>query len=101
MILQLEDVLDVLYVAFGDKYDFVPLFDHSCGHDRMRPDALNVNCMNVGYGGKSASRMHSSLIREVDGYLGNFFTLTGKVSSYLWVWFNPLCILKMTLGLST
>jgi hypothetical protein len=73
MILQLEDVLDVLYVAFGDKYDFVPLFDHSCGHDRMRPDALNVNCMNVGYGGKSASRMHSSLIREVDGYLGNFF----------------------------
>jgi len=73
MILQVEDVLDVLYVAFGDKYDFVPLFDHSCGHDRMRPDALNVNGMNVGYGGKSASRMHSSFIREVDGYLGNFF----------------------------
>jgi hypothetical protein len=78
MILQLEDVLDVLYVAFGDKYDFVPLFDHSCGHDRMRPDALNVNCMNVGYGGKSASRMHSSQIREVDGYLGFFLPRQDK-----------------------
>eukprot|EP00957_Ditylum_brightwellii_P211282 15365997-Ditylum_brightwellii.AAC.1 len=39
----------------------------------MRPDALNVNCMDVQFGGKSASRMHSSKIREVDGYLGGYF----------------------------
>eukprot|EP00957_Ditylum_brightwellii_P055369 4196055-Ditylum_brightwellii.AAC.1 len=42
-----------------------------CGHDCMRSDAFNVNSMNVGFGGKSASMMHSSKITEVDGYLGN------------------------------
>ena len=62
MICQVEDILDVLFVVYGIKYDILLLFDHSCGHDRMRSDALNVNCMNVHFGGKSASYMHSSVI---------------------------------------
>jgi hypothetical protein len=33
MDLQLEDCVDVVTVLYGD-YDYVFLFDHSCGHDR-------------------------------------------------------------------
>eukprot|EP00957_Ditylum_brightwellii_P206956 15350784-Ditylum_brightwellii.AAC.1 len=51
MVLQLEDILDVLYVAYGDKFDYLFLFDHSCGHDHMRTDALNINATSVGFGG--------------------------------------------------
>jgi hypothetical protein len=72
MVLQLEDVIDTLHAAFGNKFDVLFLFDHSCGHDKMRPDALNVAAMNVGFGG-SASKMHPSKIEQLDGYLGTFF----------------------------
>jgi hypothetical protein len=71
MILQLEDVLDCLAAVFGSKYEFLFLFDHSCGHDRMRPDALNVFSMNVGFGG-TAKHMHDTIIQNDDGYLGPF-----------------------------
>jgi hypothetical protein len=33
MVLQLEDCVDVVAVFYGN-YDYVFLFDHSCGHDR-------------------------------------------------------------------
>ena len=73
MVIQLEDVIDVLFVAFGKKYVFLFLFDHSCGHDRMHPDALNVNAMNVGFGGRIGHEMmHDSKILEVHGFLGKF-----------------------------
>jgi len=71
MILQLEDVLDCLAAVFGSEYEFLFLFDHSCGHDQMRPDALNVASMNVGFGGV-AKHMHDSTIKFEDGYLGPF-----------------------------
>eukprot|EP00957_Ditylum_brightwellii_P204029 15337284-Ditylum_brightwellii.AAC.1 len=54
IICQVKDLFDVLFVLYGTKYDIQLLFDHSCGHDRMRSDALNVNCMKVTFGGKSA-----------------------------------------------
>eukprot|EP00978_Attheya_sp_CCMP212_P012664 scaffold31668_cov55-Attheya_sp.AAC.5 len=71
MILQLEDCIDVLTVAFGTTYDYVFLFDHSYGHDRMRSDAINVHRMNVSYAGKQI-QSHSSKVQDHDGYFGNF-----------------------------
>jgi hypothetical protein len=46
MVLQQEDILDVLTVTFGDKFDYLFVYDHSCGHDRMRTDTINANNMN-------------------------------------------------------
>jgi hypothetical protein len=40
MVLQLEDCIDVLQVLHP-QYDYVFLFDHSCGYDRQRPNGLN------------------------------------------------------------
>ena len=71
MIYQLEDCIDVLFVVNGTLFDYLFLFDHSCGHDRMRPDALNINSMNVGYGGKG-TKMHCSVIKSHAGYLGTY-----------------------------
>ena len=59
MMIQVEDVVDVLFVVYGTKFDIVLLLDHSC-KNRMRPDALNVHAMNVGFGGKQSSIMHPS-----------------------------------------
>ena len=69
-ILQLEDVCDVLKVIFADKYDYVFYFDHSSGHDRLRPDGLNVNQMNKMFGG-TQSQMRDTKILD-DTYLGPF-----------------------------
>eukprot|EP00957_Ditylum_brightwellii_P011742 886481-Ditylum_brightwellii.AAC.1 len=71
MILQVEDTLDVLVVASGDKYEYVFPFDHSCGHNQMRSDTLNAHSMNIGYGGVG-KMMHDSVILEDDGFLGPF-----------------------------
>ena len=49
MILQLEDCVDVLKVLFPD-FDFIILFDHSNGHDRLQTDGLSITKINVGYG---------------------------------------------------
>jgi hypothetical protein len=70
MVLQMEDCIDVLKVLYP-SYDVLLLFDHSCGHNRQRDDGLNVENMSIGYGGKQ-SRLHPSLIKQVDGYLGSF-----------------------------
>jgi hypothetical protein len=52
------------------QYDFLFLFDHSCGHDRMPDDALRVEGMNKGYGGEQ-NIMKQSIIKSEDGYLGS------------------------------
>ena len=49
-VLQLEDCVDVLKFMYPD-FDFVFFFDHSNGHDRMRPNGLNLNKVNVKHGG--------------------------------------------------
>jgi hypothetical protein len=68
MVLQLEDCADVVTTLYP-QYDFLFLFDHSCGHDRMPDDALKVDGMNKGYGGEQ-NKMKESIIQSVDGYLG-------------------------------
>jgi hypothetical protein len=68
MVLQLEDCADVVKTLY-QQYDFLFLFDHSCGHDCMPDDALKVDGMNKGYGGEQ-NKMKASIINSVDGYLG-------------------------------
>jgi hypothetical protein len=68
MVLRLEDCADVVKTLYP-QYDFLFLFNHSCGHDQMPDDALQVEGMNKGYGGEQ-NIMKESMIKSVDGYLG-------------------------------
>jgi len=45
MIIQFEDCIDVVKTLYPE-FDFIFLFDHSCGHDRQRPDGLSVPKVN-------------------------------------------------------
>ena len=70
MILQLEDYIDYLKVLHT-QYEFVFLFDHSCGHDCGQDNGLNSKGVNVGFRGKHP-KMHSTLIWEESGYRVQF-----------------------------
>ena len=70
MVLQLEDCVDVLKAINGEKYDYCFLFDHSNGHDRLRPDGLNLNKISKYFGGKQPA-MRDSVIED-ESYLGPF-----------------------------
>ena len=72
MILQLEDVIDVLRYKYENRFDYAFYFDHFSGHDRQRPDGLNSNAMNKGYGGVSNRKMYTSLIKD-SSYLDTFY----------------------------
>jgi hypothetical protein len=50
IILQFEDCVDVIKVLYPE-YEYIFLFDHSCGHDRKRPDGLCVSSICKGYAG--------------------------------------------------
>lgn len=52
-------------------FDYLFLFDHSCGHDRMRPDGLSANLMNVNFGGKQP-KSHPSILLQRNVYMGPF-----------------------------
>jgi hypothetical protein len=53
-----EDCVDVVKILYCNDYDYILLFDHSCGHDRKRPDGICANSITKrkGFGGKQASR---------------------------------------------
>jgi hypothetical protein len=68
MAVQLEDVVDCLKILYPD-FDFVFLFDHSQGHSRKREGALDVQCMNVSFGGKQ-SRLRDTQIETEKHFLG-------------------------------
>lgn len=70
MAIQFENVIDCCVALYGETYDFLFLFDHSCGHDRKPTGALDAKVLNVGYGG-SQPTLNPSLIVQAAGYLGN------------------------------
>jgi hypothetical protein len=70
MLLQLEDCIDILKVLHPD-YDYAFLFDHSCGHDRHRPNALNPFKMTKGFGGAQPEMRISKILRTA-GFLGEY-----------------------------
>ena len=51
MVCQLDDCIDILKVVFEDKYNFMFLFNHSCGQDKRRSDGLVVENMKKYFGG--------------------------------------------------
>jgi hypothetical protein len=51
MVLQLEDVIDCLTILHPE-FDYLFLFDHSCGHDHQHEDELNAGRMLKLFGGK-------------------------------------------------
>jgi hypothetical protein len=67
MYVQFEDCLDVLTVLHPE-FDYVFLFDHSCGHDRQRRNGLNVYGNNKEYGGSVV--MRQSKITQEKGFIG-------------------------------
>jgi hypothetical protein len=71
MVLQLEDCIDVLQAIHGELYEYVFLFDHSCGHDRKRADGLDARLIRKNFGGKQP-KMHPSRILQEKGFLGKF-----------------------------
>ena len=60
MVIQLEDCIDVLKFMFPD-FDFLFFLDHSNGHDRMRPNGLNLNKVSMKFAGKQPE-MRSSVL---------------------------------------
>ena len=68
MILQFEDCIDVLKTLWPE-FDYVFLFDHSCGHDRQRPDGLTITGLNKGFGG-AQPKMRDTRIGEDDTDIG-------------------------------
>jgi hypothetical protein len=69
MVLQFEDCIDAVKVLYPD-YDYIFLFDHSCGHDRKQPDGLCANSIRKGFGGKQPEMRDTKI--EAEEYLGEF-----------------------------
>jgi hypothetical protein len=69
MVLQFEDCVDVVKVLYPD-YDYIFLFDHSCGHDRKCPDGLCANSIRKGFAGKQPMMRDTKI--ESEEYLGPF-----------------------------
>jgi len=59
-LLQVEDVLDVMEIWFPG-HEFLVEVDHSSGHDKFKPDGLNVNNMAANVGGKSQRLLRTSM----------------------------------------
>ena len=68
IIIQFEGVCDLLFLIFGDAYEYVFYFDHSSGHDQLTPDELNVSQMNKYFGGTQSKMRVTVIIDET--YLG-------------------------------
>jgi hypothetical protein len=69
MVLQMEDCANVVTVLCPE-HDCVFLFDHSCGHDRKRPDGLCSNSMQKEDGGKQPKMRETKI--ESNECLGPF-----------------------------
>lgn len=86
LVVQLEDCVDVLKVLYPD-HECLFQFDHSCGHDRKRSDALSVTNINLHHGGKQAIMRNSTILKQ-DGYLG-IFNPTLKVNDVQYMSYRP------------
>ena len=70
MIVQLEDIVDCINFLHP-KFDVVVLVDHSNGHDRLQPDGLNINRINIKHAGKQPRMQNAKITPNL---LGPFHT---------------------------
>ena len=66
MVVQLEDCVDILTYMYPD-FEFIFFLDHSNGHDRMRPNGLNINRINIKHGGSQP------IMRDSEPLTSNLF----------------------------
>ena len=81
--------MDCLEVLFGDKYEFVLLFDHISGHANKRVNGLDAVKTNKKFGGL---KQQPTLIKMKQVYLGPFHDLenpnmvqVGYMQSLVWL----------------
>jgi hypothetical protein len=67
MLLHLEDCVNCVK-DLALQFDYLFLFNRSCGHKIQREEGLNIENMTKSFDGKQAY-LYDSLIKEVDGYL--------------------------------
>ena len=65
MILQLDDIIDILKCLYP-QYDFLFLFDHSCGCNKQREDVFYVENMSKSNGGKQSFFAWHWLKKQMD-----------------------------------
>jgi hypothetical protein len=78
MIIQFEDCIDVVK-TLHPEFDFMFLFDHSCGYDRQQPDGLSIPKSNKTHGGAQPKMRKSKM--ETKEFLGPFPAML-KVGEY-------------------
>ena len=66
MVLQMEDCRDILVHMFPD-YEFIFLFDHSNGHDRLQPNGLSINRISIRHGGKQPVMRNAYITKDLLG----------------------------------
>ncbi len=66
----MEDCADVLHTLYP-QFDFLFLFDHSCGHDKQQRDGLNAENKAKSYGGKQ-HYLRPTIIKQEKNYLGPY-----------------------------
>ncbi len=65
MVIQFEDCVDCLIVLYP-QYNYVFLFDHSCGHDKQWEDGLNAQMMGKSYGGEKPAMRYTVKSKKMD-----------------------------------
>ena len=80
MVLQMDDCIQVLNHLYP-QFEYVFLFDHSNGHDRMKPNGLNINKIRICHGGKQPCMRNSTLSQNKFGpFHNNQYTLQPGMS---------------------
>ena len=88
MLAHTDEFIDVLEFVFGDRFQFVFLYDWSSGHAKFPPGALNVNTMNMNFGGKQ-ELPHPARIMEDYVYPVDFPLPTLKAGDVQYMVFQP------------
>ena len=83
MVLQVEDCIDVVQALYP-QFDFLFQFDHSCGHDRKRPDGLNALSVRKGFS-DNQPRMRETNIDD-EHHIGSYNTTVSIGQPYSLVW---------------
>lgn len=83
MVLQVEDCIDVVQALYP-QFDFLFQFDHSCGHDRKRPDGLNALSVRKGFS-DNQPRMRATRIDD-EHNIGSYNTTVSIGEQYSLVW---------------
>lgn len=75
MIVQLKDCVYALK-SLHSEFDFIFLFDHTNGQNRLQPDGLNVNKIGIKYGGSQSIMRKCKITKK---HFGPYHTPISKL----------------------